>query len=76
MKKLIFIALSVMLLSTATPAFAGDNPLKAEEKRVNASFEALIPPDKIIGVDKFLSGLSGCHGGQEKGLSDRCEDAS
>jgi len=38
MKKRILIILGVILfLGTATLAFAGDNPLKAQEKKVNAS---------------------------------------
>ena len=67
MKKRILITLGIILfLSTATLAFSGDNPLKSEEKRVNASFAALIPPDKIIGVDKFYQVYQDVMAGKKK----------
>jgi rhodanese-related sulfurtransferase len=67
MKKWIFIALSVMLLlGTASLTFAGDNPLRDEEKKVNASFKALIPKDKIIGVDQFYQVYQDVMAGKKK----------
>jgi rhodanese-related sulfurtransferase len=67
MKKRILIILGVILfLSTATLAFAGDNPLKAQEKKVNASFAALIPADKVIGVDKFYQVYQDVIAGKKK----------
>ncbi|MCF8127304.1 MAG: rhodanese-like domain-containing protein [Deltaproteobacteria bacterium] len=67
MKKRILITLGVILfLSTAALSFAGDNPLRAEEKRVNASFAALIPPDKIIDVDKFYQVYKDVMAGKKK----------
>jgi rhodanese-related sulfurtransferase len=67
MKKRIVIALSVMLLlGTASLTFAGDNPLRAEEKKVNASFVALIPADKIIDVDKFYQVYQNIMAGKKK----------
>ena len=54
MKKQIILSLVIVLfLGMASMTFAGDNPLKAQEKKVNASFAALIPADKVVGVDKF-----------------------
>ncbi len=67
MKKRIIIALSVMLLlGTSAVAVAGDNPLKAQEKKVNAEFAALIPADKIIGVDKFYAVYQDVMAGKKK----------
>ena len=67
MKKRILIILGVILfLSTATLAFAGDNPLKAQEKKVNASFAALIPADKVVGVDKFYQVYQDVIAGKKK----------
>ncbi len=67
MNKRIFVALGLMfLLSISTLAFAGDNPLRAAEKKVNAEFAALIPADKIIGVDKFLKVYQDVMAGKKK----------
>jgi len=67
MKKKIIFALVVMLfLSMAGMTFAGDNPLRAEEKKVNASFAALIPADKIIGVDQFYQVYQDVMSGKKK----------
>ena len=67
MKKRILIILGIILfLSTATLAFAGDNPLRAEEKKVNASFAALIPADKVIGVDQFYQVYQDIMAGKKK----------
>ena len=77
MKKQIILSLVIVLfLCMASMTFAGDNPLKAQEKKVNASFAALIPADKVVGVDKFYQVYQGCHCGQKEGLPDRCEDVS
>ena len=54
MKKLfVMLLVLVFALCAASVAIAEDNPLRAKEKEVNASFAALVPADKIIGVDKF-----------------------
>ena len=67
MNKRIFMALSAILfLSTASLTFAGDNPLQAEQKKVNASFAALIPADKVIGVDKFYQVYQDVMAGKKK----------
>ena len=67
MKKQIIFALVIMLfLSMAGMTFAGDNPLRAEEKKVNASFAALIPADKIIGVDQFYQVYQDVMSGKKK----------
>jgi rhodanese-related sulfurtransferase len=67
MKKRILITLGVILfLSTATLSFAGDNPLKAQEKKVNGEFAALIPADKIIDVDKFYPVYQDVMAGKKK----------
>ncbi len=67
MKKLILFALIfILFLGTASLTFAKDNPLRAEEKRVNASFAALIPPDKIIDVDRFYQVYQDVMAGKKK----------
>jgi len=67
MKKRILITLSIMLLlGTTSLTFAGDNPLKAEEKKVHASFKALIPKDKIISVDQFYQVYQDVMAGKKK----------
>ena len=67
MKERILITLTIMLfLSTGTLVFAGDNPLRAEEKKVNASFAALIPADKVIGVDQFYQVYQDVMAGKKK----------
>jgi len=67
MKKRILITLGVILFfSTATLSFAGDNPLAAQEKKVNAEFAALIPADKVIGVDAFYKVYQDVMAGKKK----------
>lgn len=67
MRKLFFAVLTVMFLAGATGlAFAGDNPLQAEEKKVKKSFYDLIPKDKIIGVDQFYKVYQDVMAGKKK----------
>jgi len=67
MKKLFFGVLALMFLAGAAGlAFAGDNPLAAEEKRINKSFADLIPADKIIGVDQFFKVYQDVMAGKKK----------
>ena len=65
-RHLIFVLIFMFLLGTASLAVAGDNPLRAEEKRVNASFAALIPKDKIINVDQFYQVYQDVMAGKKK----------
>ena len=65
-KQIIFSLVIVLFLGMASMTFAGDNPLRAEEKKVNASFAALIPADKIIGVDKFYQVCQDVMAGKKK----------
>ena len=52
MKKVLVMVLAVVLtLAFAGFAFAGDNPLRAAEKKVHAEFTKLIPKDKYVTVD-------------------------
>ena len=44
----------------------GDNPLRAQEKKVHKGFADLIPPDKIIGVDKFYKVYNDVMAGKKK----------
>ena len=54
MKKVLVFALALMFVATASGlALAGNNPLKANEKKVHASFAAEIPADHIVGVQQF-----------------------
>ena len=54
MRKFFVAVLAVMFFTgVAGLALAGDNPLKAAQKKVKQSFYDLIPKDKIIGVDQF-----------------------
>ncbi|MBT3258132.1 MAG: rhodanese-like domain-containing protein, partial [Deltaproteobacteria bacterium] len=67
MKKQIILSLVIVLfLCMASMTFAGDNPLKAQEKKVNASFAALIPADKVVGVDKFYQVYQDVIAGKKK----------
>jgi len=67
MKKRIILSLVIVLfLCMASMTFAGDNPLKAQEKKVNASFAALIPADKVVGVDKFYQVYQDVIAGKKK----------
>jgi len=67
MKKQIILSLVIVLfLGMASMTFAGDNPLKAQEKKVNASFAALIPADKVVGVDKFYQVYQDVIAGKKK----------
>ncbi len=65
-KKIMFALVFMLLLGTTALTFAGDNPLRDEEKRVNASFAALIPPDKIISVDQFYQVYQDVMAGKKK----------
>ena len=67
MKKRIIIVLGVvLLLGTSAFALARDNPLKAQEKKVNQEFAALIPADKIIDVNKFYQVYQDVMAGKKK----------
>ena len=67
MKKQIILSLVIVLfLGMANMTFAGDNPLRAQEKKVNASFAALIPADKVVGVDKFYQVYQDVIAGKKK----------
>ena len=67
MKECIMVALSVvLLLGTSTLALAGENPLKAQEKKVNDEFAALIPADKIIDVNQFYQVYQDVMAGKKK----------
>ncbi len=54
MKKLFITALVLVFAMTAAGlALAGDNPLKAQEKKVVNDFAAQVPADKVIKVAQF-----------------------
>jgi len=68
MKRFLILALATIfalgMVGVATAA--GDNPLRAQEKKVHKGFVDLIPPDKIIGVDKFYKVYNDVMAGKKK----------
>lgn len=67
MKKLFVLALvAVFVLSVAGLAMAGDNPLRAKEKEIHKGFTALIPADKLIGVEQFKKVYDAVMAGKKK----------
>jgi rhodanese-related sulfurtransferase len=52
-KSFVFVLALIFILGTVGLAFAADNPLKANEKKVHSEFVKMIPKDRLIDVWKF-----------------------
>ena len=67
MKKLLLGVLALMFIAgVAGFAFAGDNPLAEGQNNFHKSITALIPADKIIGVDQFYKVYQDVIAGKKK----------
>jgi len=67
MKRIAVVAVALtFLLGSAGLVGAGDNPLKAQEKKVVQSFVDEIPKDHIIGVEKFYEAYKAVMDGKKE----------